>query len=162
MSESYHETAQVCKNGHVITTLLEMAPSQGEKFCSRCGEETICACQKCGSKIRGEYIVPGVLSMGSHYRLPSYCYSCGKPYLWTEEKIKAIQDFSAEVIELTSDDVKVINDNVTDLVVDSPKAQVSAIRIKKVLSKVGGAFINKLQDMIVDIASETAVKLIKG
>lgn len=160
MSESWYDTAQICKNGHLVTAYFESSPVHDEKFCSKCGAETITKCLLCDAKIRGTYHVPGVFGF-SDYEVPLYCYSCGKPYPWTEEKIKAINDFSNE-IELNNEDRKVIEENVPAIVVDSPRTQVSAVRIKKVLAKVGGAFAEKLQDMIVDIASETAVKLIKG
>ncbi len=160
MSESWYDGAQICKNGHLITEYFESHSVHDEKFCSKCGAETITKCLLCGAKIRGAYHVPGVCGF-SKYDVPFYCYSCGKPYPWTDEKIKAIKEFSNE-IDLDAEDKKIIDENVSSIVVDSPKTQVSAVRIKKVLTKLGGSFAEKLQDMIVDIASETAVKLIKG
>jgi len=160
MSDSWYDTAQICKNGHLVTEYYESSPVHDEKFCSKCGAETITKCLHCDAKIRGTYHVPGVCGF-SKYEVPLYCYSCGKAYPWTEEKIKAIKEFSDET-DLSAEDKKIIEENVQSIVVDSPSTQVSAVRIKKVLSKVGGAFAQKLQDMIVDIASETAVKLIKG
>ena len=160
MSDSWYDTAQICKNGHLVTEYYESSPVHDEKFCSKCGVETITKCLHCDAKIRGTYHVPGVCGF-SNYEVPLYCYSCGKSYPWTEEKIKAIKEFSDET-NLSAEDKKIIEDNVQSIVVDSPSTQVSAIRIKKVLSKVGGVFVQKLQDMIVDVASETAVKLIKG
>jgi hypothetical protein len=160
MSDSWYDTAQICKNGHLVTKYYESSPARDEKFCSKCGAETITKCLHCDAKIRGIYHVPGVCGIGS-YEVPLYCYSCGEAYPWTEEKIKAIKEFSDET-DLSSEDKKIIEDNVRSIVIDSPSTQVSAVRIKKVLSKASGAFAQKLQDMIVDIASETAVKLIKG
>ncbi|MBS1914699.1 MAG: DUF2321 domain-containing protein [Bacteroidetes bacterium] len=45
-------TVLICKNGHLVT------PEYGsddipEKFCSKCGDEMINSCLKCGSKIKG-------------------------------------------------------------------------------------------------------------
>lgn len=159
MRDSWYDTAQICKNGHLVTEYYESSPVHDEKFCSKCGVETVVKCLQCNTKIRGTYHVPMVCGF-SKYTVPLYCYSCGEPYPWTEEKIKAIKDFSNEM-DLTTEDKKIIEENVSAIVVDSPKTQVSAVRIKKVLSKAGSAFAQKLQDMIVDIASETAVKLIK-
>ncbi len=160
MGHSWYDMAQICKNGHLITAHCKSSPSHKEKYCSKCGVETITTCLYCSAEIRGCYQTLGVTS-NVGIEIPLYCYSCGKPYPWTEEKIKAIKDFSKEM-ELSLEDKQIIEDNVTEIVVDTPKTQVSAVRIKKVLSRVGGAFADRLRNMIVDIASETAVKLIKG
>jgi len=160
MDNDWYDMAQICKNGHLITACYESSPVHREDFCSKCGVETITTCLSCSAQIRGKYNIPGI-PMPGEIEIPLYCYSCGKPYPWTEEKIKAIKDFSKEM-ELSLEDKQIIEDNVTEIVVDTPKTQVSAVRIKKVLSRVGGAFADKLRDMIVDIASETAVKLIRG
>jgi len=160
MGESWYDTAQICKNGHLVTECYKFLPVHAEKFCSKCGAGTITKCSHCDAKIRGAYNVTGG-GGSSEYEVPLYCYSCGEAYPWTEEKIKAIKEFSNET-DLSAENKKIIEENIQSIVVVSPNTQVAAVKIKKVLLKVGGAFAQKLQDMIVDIASETAVKLIKG
>ena len=45
---------------------------------------------------------------------------------------------------------------------DSPATRVAATRIKKVVLKVGGPLGESLRSLLVDIASETAKKIILG
>ncbi len=50
----WHDTAQICLNGHVITTHANTSPDLMQKHCDKCGEPTITKCPNCKSDIRGE------------------------------------------------------------------------------------------------------------
>lgn len=55
-----YRTAQICKNGHVITSNTNYT-AHLSNFCPECKAETISACPECNTPIRGQYDVPGVL-----------------------------------------------------------------------------------------------------
>ena len=77
-----YRTAQICKNGHVITSNTNNT-ARLSNFCPECKAETISSCPKCNTPIRGKYDVPGVISISS-YTPPKYCHHCGHPFPWTE------------------------------------------------------------------------------
>ena len=69
-----YQAAQVCKNGHVITSNTNNT-AHLSNFCPECRAETITSCLNCNTPIRGEYYVPGVISI-STYTPPKYCHHC--------------------------------------------------------------------------------------
>ncbi|HYL55802.1 MAG TPA: DUF2321 domain-containing protein [Gemmatimonadales bacterium] len=46
--------AQICANGHVITTAADLSPGLKPR-CPKCGAETVVKCPKCGKTIQGEW-----------------------------------------------------------------------------------------------------------
>ena len=72
---------QVCLNGHQITSSLRSNPELGQKYCDRCGAETISRCKNCKTDIRGEYFVPSVISLHP-VPVPEFCLGCGESYPW--------------------------------------------------------------------------------
>lgn len=79
-----YDTMQVCLNGHKITDRYYRSPEHRQKFCEKCGEETITECQECGTEIRGYYHVEGVISPSST-DVPEFCHECGAAYPWVTE-----------------------------------------------------------------------------
>ena len=82
-AQPYYETMQVCLNGHQITDRYNSSPELRRKYCNEYGAETIHQCPNCGTPVRGDYIVPGVLAF-SRTPVPKRCHECGQPYPWTE------------------------------------------------------------------------------
>lgn len=76
--EDGFDHAQICPNGHVITSSFYTSPEFGEEFCAECSKPTFSVCPSCSSPIRGSY-----KSNGGRYRRPPYCYRCGAPFPWT-------------------------------------------------------------------------------
>jgi hypothetical protein len=93
-------------------------------------------------------------------KTPSFCSECGKPYPWTEGKLKAAQDLADEMEGLKSEEKALLKRSLDDIVKDSPQTNVAAIRFKKIMAKAGGVAATAFRDIIVDIASETAKKVI--
>jgi len=77
-----YDVMQVCRNGHVITDLLNSCPERGLLHCERCGAPTLDHCLTCGQKIRGAIYVPGLIPAGSSSP-PGYCAVCGAAFPWT-------------------------------------------------------------------------------
>lgn len=158
---SKFETAQICRNGHMVTSSVETSPELGSKFCAQCGVETITTCMSCNAKIRGHYYVEGVVSL-METPVPGFCHECGSAYPWTEAKLTAAKDLTDELDELNEDEKTKLKGTLDDLVRDTPQTEVAAIRFKKVMAKVGGSAASAMRDIIVDVVSETAKKALFG
>jgi len=157
----YYEAAQICMNGHVITSLLGMDPTRSQKYCSQCGALTITTCPKCNNQIRGSYYDPawGQDYEGS-YKKPGFCHNCGTAYPWMDSKLKAARDLSDELDNLTQDERDLLKKSLDDIVRDTPQTTVSALRFKKLATKASSIAASALKDILVDIASEAAKKVI--
>ena len=159
MSDNWYDTAQICTNGHVITSSLVTSPEIGQKFCKKCGAPTIINCQVCNVSIRGFHHLKGVIYFPD-YELPSFCHECGKPYPWTEVKVKAARDLSDEMNDLSNEEREILKKSLDDIIRDTPETTVAATRFKKIISKVGKPAAGAIRDILVDIASEAAKKVI--
>jgi geranylgeranyl diphosphate synthase type II len=94
--EGWWDTAQICLNGHVITSASRISPELKRQFCDKCGAATITECPKCGANIPGYYHVPGELTLARTYKLPKFCRECGAAYPWTESSLKAGHELALE------------------------------------------------------------------
>jgi len=157
MSGTY-DVAQICLNGHVITTMANGASARRQKFCETCGQQTTTACAKCNATIRGYYSVPGVISIGGEYDLPRFCYECGDPYPWTSSKLQAAHNLADELDDLSDAERNTLKKSFDELVHDSPNTEVAAVRVKKILAKAGTAGIGMFKSILVDVLSEAAKK----
>lgn len=156
----YYDVAQICMNGHVINESCKEYPQHNQNFCDKCGEKTITKCEGCGADIRGNYNEPGVLVFAPMIT-PKYCYNCGKMYPWTKSKLQALNEVIDLVDELEDDDKNELKEASELISTDTPRTQVGVLKIKKYTDKISGAIGEKVQDLIVDIASETAIKSMK-
>lgn len=158
-----------CRNGHYIASYNRTAQSMvqalhmkvaedrddsphKEKFCGVCGASNLLACEHCHSLIK---------SLTDRGGKPGYCITCGKPYPWTEATLTAAKEYTQELEELTAEDKAALIATFDDLVADTPRTELAAHRFKKLIRKSGPVAGEFLRKMIVDIASETAVKLLK-
>lgn len=155
-----YDVAQVCLNGHVITSMLRMKPERGKGFCDKCGKETISRCPNCNQLIQGSYF-GGAIHV-AFYKPPNYCYKCGKPFPWTEAKLKAAKELVDELTNLTPTEQEQLKKSLDDIVQDTPQTPVATTRFKRLVAKGGQVAANALRDILVDIASEAAKKAIWG
>ena len=100
-SESRYMSAEVCLNGHPTTSGIEYSRELTAKFCDTCGAETIRTCPSCNATIRGDYFVPGVLSI-TQYTPPNHCFNCGTPFPWKTAKLQAAKEQVADLEELST------------------------------------------------------------
>lgn len=155
-----YDTAQICANGHVINSCSISTPHINRKFCERCGALTITKCPYCSATIRGAYCTR---SSTSSFTRPSFCPDCGKPYPWTEAKLKAAKELVDELDKLTPEERELLKKSLDDIMLDTPQTIVAATRFKKIAAKAakaGKATVKELRKLVVDIASETAKKII--
>jgi hypothetical protein len=91
---SWHDTMQVCVNGHQITSMATSNPEYQKKRCPKCGAPTLTTCPKCATTIPGYHHTPGVVDLGV-VPVPSFCENCGEPYPWTGKENPAPDDEDA-------------------------------------------------------------------
>lgn len=156
----YYHIAQICLHGHVITDSYDSDPEFRQNFCDKCGSKTITNCPKCNSPIRGNYEVPDFISFNSMNTAPSYCYDCGEPYPWTKESLESIQELLALESNLSGPELEYLNSNLSSVLVDTPKTNIVAAKLKLALGKISSVTSEAIHNIIVDIASETAKKII--
>lgn len=159
----YYNTAQICTNGHIITDSYDINPEFRQNFCDICGAKTIITCPNCNSKIRGDYEVENITFIDSTMSsAPSYCYNCGKPYPWTDSALKAARELLAIDDTLSQDELDYFTENMTSITVDTPNTKVVSTKLKIYLNKAGSAIVSAFKDIVVEIGSETAKKIILG
>ncbi len=157
MSGRRYDVAQICLNGHLINDLVLARPELNKNFCDKCGAATITTCQKCNAEIPGERLpVSGFLR--TRILVPAFCSNCGTSYPWTEKGLEAARELIRELEGLSEDEKAILAKDLDDIITDTPKTKVAAVRWKKALSKVGKETAHALRDILVDIASETAKK----
>jgi hypothetical protein len=156
----HYDVAQICRNGHLITQHAMSSPEFTKKFCSTCGEPTITNCEFCKTQIQGGYHIEGVISIGHKFLIPKYCHNCGKPYPWTELHIKAAKEAIDLMDELEKSEREGLKSAVDDIVRDTPAAKPAAYKIKGAMGKIGKEAQSMFRDLIVDIASQVAVKIL--
>ncbi len=163
MSRSWYDVAQICLNGHIINASTQKYPQHNKKYCDKCGEKTITRCPNCNAVIQGEYHVEGIAAFGGELSPPpSFCPNCGNPYPWTEKKIKTAHQMTKELSNLTSEEKELLEKSIDNIIKETPETRLAVTRIKKLLPKVGKEAGNMLRDLVVDIASESAKKMLSG
>ena len=117
----YYDVAQICLNGHLITERANGSPQFRQNYCGICGEKTITSCVYCNAPIRGEYHVPGVVSIGFPFSVPKYCHECGKPYPWTKRALEASRELIQEVESLDEQEKEILAKSIEEIIRESPK-----------------------------------------
>jgi hypothetical protein len=151
--DSFYCTAQVCTNGHVITSKADERPERTSDWCKDCGATTIMNCPSCGTIIRGFPIDDA----GARYARPAFCHHCGRPYPWTEAKIRAAKDL-AQLLKISPTERELVEKDIDELIRDTPGAPVAAVRFKGILTKAGKTLTRAFRDILVSVLSETANK----
>ena len=159
MSAGYHERALMCVNGHVVTMILSLASELGSPFCSDCGAKTISTCPDCQAPIRGEYMVPGVVSFADEEEAPAFCHACGKPYPWTRDRLAAAQEMARELESLDPEERELLASSLADIMVDGPRTQLAASRTKRLLAKAGTPG-KALYQFVMDFGAKVAAEII--
>lgn len=159
VNEPWYDTAQICMNGHVVTSSLNKTPEWGRQSCIHCGASTISKCQNCDTDIKGTYHIPGVLDI-RRYERPNFCHDCSKPYPWTREKIKAALKLISELDKLDDEKRKLLKEDLGNIMNDTPQTTAAANRFKKSVAKTGRNITRTFEDILADIVSDTARKII--
>lgn len=156
---SDRDIAQVCLNGHTANKYSTKYPESSKDYCDKCGQETISACPKCSKPIPGGYV--DSISI-SPFQPPAHCIYCGAPYHWIESALQVAYEMIHEAEGISEDEKGSLIKSIPDIMVEGPRTELAATRFKRIISKIGGPVGGLLYKWSVDVASETAVKLIKG
>lgn len=155
-----YDVAQVCVNGHTITSRAAGKPELLSKACPECGAKTITTCPECNTRIRGEYDVEGIWILGSTFTVPKYCHNCGSPYPWTKSKLEAITMLLDEDENLDFGTKCRAIEVLPDLLAETPKTELAAARWKKLLSGTSKFVGDSIRSIFVEIGAEVALKLL--
>lgn len=153
------DTAQICLNGHLITKYYKTDPEDRKEFCPKCGSRTIIACEHCNFPFRGQDLDSVVIGIG--FEIPGFCEKCGRPYPWTEAKMEAVKELAME-FNINPDDLATLSDSMYNLVADTPRTNISAIRFKKIMTKLGADVYGVGIKILTDVLSEMAKKALVG
>ncbi len=160
MREGWYDSAQICLNGHVVNIAIKATPEHSAKFCKICGQPTVTACSACKTDIRGKHFMKGVWSLSDRIPLPRFCETCGNPYPWTQAKMKAAEDLAGSIDSLSDEDRSNLKSSVGEIVKDTPQTTVAAARLKKLMKKAGKGATEGFKNILTDIVSEAAKKMI--
>lgn len=160
MSDNWYDTAQICIEGHPINCMSVSSPEHNRKFCRKCGAKAITNCENCSAPIKGFYHDPWASRPGnlSRFTPRSFCDNCGKPYPWTEAKLKAARELTDLLEDLSTEEREILKKSFDDIMLDIPQTTVAATQFKRLAAKVGKVAAQQLRKLVVDIASETAKK----
>jgi hypothetical protein len=145
-----YDVMQVCLNGHQITDRLEESPHEAKPFCPQCGAKTIMACPECKTPIQGHL----KLYEFGEAPLPNNCHACGTAYPWRQEALAAAVE--AAQIGLEGRDAEEAAALVAAVSVDNPRAELAAMKLKGLLSKLPKAAYDVALKVIGDVAAATA------
>lgn len=121
-----YRIAQICKNGHVITSNTDYS-AHLSKFCPNCSAETITTCLHCNTPIRGNYDIPDIVDLVSSYEPPAYCYHCGNPFPWTESTLNSISELLDMQNQLTEDKKRHFMSYLPIIFIETPQSEVTVL-----------------------------------
>lgn len=151
-SRPYYDTAQVCRNGHVVNDRAAGSPQHNQSFCDLCGQATMTACDLCSTSIRGHYHSSIVILGVGPTPAPTFCYSCGAAFPWTEAKLKAANELTEEMDGLSDEEKARLRANLADLIAETPRTEIAAMQTKRLLDKARGeatsAFVDVLRQLV--------------
>jgi hypothetical protein len=152
-----YDVAQICPNGHVANSSSVRFPQFNQVHCEKCGEKTITSCPHCQASIRGRYIE----SMSAEELTPpAFCQNCGSAFPWTERAMQSAIELATESGDLNPEEQQQFTESIHEIARDTPKGQVAGSRVARLLKKMGKTTADAVRDILVDIASETAKKMI--
>jgi hypothetical protein len=158
MFEGY-DVAQVCLNGHMINDACNNFPQHSKKRCPACGEETIMTCPTCTAPIQGHYYINRVSSV--HKKIAHQCcHQCGRPYPWTERRREAALELFIETLDIEEEQRGELKRNLEAISTENPRTQVAAVKVNRLIGKAGKEAAGMLRDVLLDLVSETAKKVI--
>jgi hypothetical protein len=157
--ETKYDAGLVCMNGHIVNSMSRSNPGENAKFCDKCGEPTIDACETCHAVIRGyshSYGPRG--SVGCSMTLPMHCYECGKPMPWTQRKTDALAEAIEWMDDLTDTDKDTLIKSIPDVIKETPRTDTAIAIFKKAIGKAGAIGGKLLTDVLSKVAAEVVVK----
>ena len=152
-----HDVAQICLNGHIINDAANTYDYLNKEYCDKCGSPTIKSCTNCNAEIQGAYDPKGEWGTEHLTLPPSYCQHCGKPFPWTVASIQATKEFIEELKGLSKKEKLALSMSINDLMNDTPRTELSALRVKKILAKLSEESRALFTNLLTKIATSIAL-----
>jgi hypothetical protein len=89
---------------------------------------------------------------------PKFCSECGNPYPWTEKGIQLAKELADTAKGLNRKEKAILQDSISDIVLETPSAEVSASKIKQLTEKSGPWISEALAKVLAGIVSEFLMK----
>lgn len=96
----------------------------------------------------------------SEYQVPSFCYGCGAPYPWTDARLSSAREYVRELERLSENERGILSRSLDDIVADTPRTTVAALRFKELVAKGGSVASDALKTILFDITVEAAKRII--
>lgn len=144
---------QICLKGHVQSSDGKNPVAKGE-HCQQCGSAIIVSCPHCDAPIRGRD-----LYLTTEYLRPSFCYKCGRPFPWQEERLQVARELLYHDDKLTQDDRNKLWDLLKD-VMSNPTDDLAPAKRKLIdlsLSKAGQV----TRDILTNLIAKTIAEIVK-
>lgn len=154
-----YKTACICLNGHIISGNIDDYNDKSE-YCSICGEKTFTSCQKCNTKIKGDYDYD--IWYDTLQFIPYYCSSCGEPFPWTEKILNNAIELVSLDDGLSEEEKKILKNVFPDLIVETPTTPVAIAKYKKYSKKAQDFIKDGLKILLINVVGETVKKQIWG
>ncbi len=151
-------TAQVCLNGHLITSSIEQDSALMQAFCSKCGAKTITACPSCNAPLRGELYDDEMVIYGYTPTVDAYCPKCGKPFPWTASALESTKLLILEEENFSEQLKNSLVEVLPDVIVETPKTNLAVVRLKKGLTAAGKFTADAIRQFAIDFGCEFAKK----
>ena len=142
--------AYICENGHAVSTTSERCL---DRFCSACGSAVISECPSCRAVIRGHR-----KNECGYYKVPAYCPDCGSAYPWTQTALQTAIDLLIEDDELPAADREKLVAVLPDVIVETPKSNLAAVRLRKAIKTCTGMVGEALRQLVIDFGCELVKK----
>jgi hypothetical protein len=150
-----HWTAQICIAGHLQEGGQRVIPA--EKYCDRCGAQTIHQCPACNGNIKGALRGYGDWLKGP----PLFCQKCGRPYPWTQAAMDTVSQ-AIEGSDLSAAEKQEANDDLNLMLKNTPGAEGAARRTHGRFAKAGRVLRTVYIEWVVPLVAATVAETMKN
>ena len=151
-NEIGYDVGLVCEEGHVINGKALRDPEYNTDYCKTCGARALLKCQ-CGEPIQGE-----IHGVAGGFSPPAHCTGCGRQHVWTTRRAEALREFVSELEEFEDEQKRLFCDVIPDLVVETPRSDVAALRTRKLMEKLPPAVKKMFTTLIKNVAVSAVLK----
>jgi hypothetical protein len=152
--DAHYYHAQICPRGHVLSSDGKKELERSE-HCSLCGNVCLDTCPRCKAPIRGQDVY-----LTSPYVRPSFCYHCGHPYPWMEERLQTAKELLDHDDKLSLDEREKLWD-LLQYVMSDPKSDLVPAKKKLIEINLGKAAA-ATRDFITEITAKYLAEMSKG
>jgi hypothetical protein len=153
---AHYYAGLICFRGHVHSSDGKDIFFKPGGHCQQCGAAIIATCQNCEAPIRGE---EARSTSRSEYVRPSFCYKCGKPYPWMQDRLQTARELLYHDDKLTQEDREKLWDLLKD-VMSSPKDDLVPAKRKLIDIDLAKAA-QVTREIITDLVAKTIAEIVK-